>query len=132
MAKGPARVRLPTVLPPKRVEDNTHAVPTRLRGKTDPNVPPDQPYPLTGTGMNVFAQADGAFEKLVDQSGVRVADVEIEAMAVLAEGAVGGSPVVGFLIPLPDGRKVLARTTLKLLLTGAGMIVAVHGDPRLR
>lgn len=130
---GPRRVRFPgDEHAPERVEDNRHDVPSRLQGKTDPNVPPDQPLPLRGTALDIFPQGDGAFEQLVDRARPAPIEGEMEAVAVLVAGTSAGNPSVGFLVRLPDGRKVLARTTLKLLLAATGAFVAVHGDPRTR
>jgi hypothetical protein len=48
----------------------------------------------------------------------------------LKSGMASGNPSVAFCFPLPDGRVVIAETSLALLLSAADALKAVHGDPR--
>lgn len=57
-------------------------------------------------------------------------DAHLEVGA-LAHGMASGDPSVMFCYPLPDGRVVLAETSLRLLLSAADALKAVHGDPRM-
>lgn len=48
----------------------------------------------------------------------------------LPGGMASGKPSVAFCIPLPDGRVVIAETSLALLLTAGDALKARYGDPR--
>jgi hypothetical protein len=50
-------------------------------------------------------------------------------LAVLPGGMASGAPSVMLRIDLPDGRAVLAETSLALLVTAARAAVARYGDP---
>lgn len=52
-------------------------------------------------------------------------------IAGLSAGMTSGAPSVMIGVELPDGTKVIAQTSLKLLLVAAAALVARHGDPRL-
>lgn len=123
---GPRSWKHAPPLPPRRVEDNRHEVVGRLVGKTDPNVPPDQPIPLRGTSLHLFAQGDGAFEAGLSAA---VGDAELESIGVFEAAGSGANPGVGFLVRLPDGKQVLVPVTLRLLAVATKTIMAVHGDP---
>lgn len=51
-------------------------------------------------------------------------------VACLEGGTVSGKPSVGLGFELPDGKVVLAETTLALFLTAADAFKAKYGDPR--
>lgn len=51
-------------------------------------------------------------------------------IGALERGTEAGKPSVAFLFKLPDGRHVLAETTLALLLTATDSLKARFGDPR--
>lgn len=51
-------------------------------------------------------------------------------VAGLEQGTREGKPSVGIGFELPDGRVVLAETTLALFLTAADALKAAYGDPR--
>jgi len=52
------------------------------------------------------------------------------ALAVLPGGMESGAPSVMFRIDLPDGRVLLAETSMALYLTAADAMRARYGDPR--
>ncbi len=93
------------------------------------DMPPGQSIPLTGTGFAVYPRGDGVFEEHLDPTKGTIPG-EILAMCALAEGMASGAPSIGILIRLPDGKQVIAQTSLKLLLTANACFLAVHGDPR--
>ena len=51
-------------------------------------------------------------------------------VAGLPDGIVSGKPSVAFRLDLPDGRIIIAETTLALFLTVADAMKAKYGDPR--
>lgn len=57
-------------------------------------------------------------------------DAHIE-IGCLANGMASGAPAAALCFKLPDGRVVLAETSLKLLLTAADTLKARYGDPRM-
>lgn len=48
----------------------------------------------------------------------------------IRNGLASGAPAVSIRFDLPDGRIVVANTSLKLLLTAADALKAYYGDPR--
>lgn len=50
----------------------------------------------------------------------------------LAGGMSSGAPSIAFVIDLPDGRKVFAQTSMKLLVQAADAFKAYYGDGRHR
>lgn len=99
------------------------------RPPTDHRLPPGQPIPLTGTAFHLFPRGDGAFEELL-ASNATLIEAELQAVGGLAEGTKSGAPSVGMLVRAPDGQQYLVQTTLRLFLTAADALRAVHGDPR--
>lgn len=77
--------------------------------------------------LDIVLNGDGCWPELSDRD---VAKGERVAMAALGAGMVSGAPSVTIRIDLPDGRVVLAATSLKLLLTAADAFRARYGDPR--
>jgi hypothetical protein len=59
---------------------------------------------------------------------VIVVDSPIE-VAAMPEGTVGGKPTVFMVFTLPDGRVVMAETTLMLFASAARSFVARYGEP---
>lgn len=49
----------------------------------------------------------------------------------LSRGMSSGAPSVALRLDLPDGRVVIAETSLKLFLTAADIFKAKYGDPRI-
>lgn len=58
------------------------------------------------------------------------ADASIE-IGALPAGMASGKPSIAFGFALPDGRVVLAESSLQLLLTAADAFRAKYGDPRV-
>jgi hypothetical protein len=56
-------------------------------------------------------------------------DAQIE-IGALQGGMASGAPSVALCIQLPDGRVVLAETSMALLLTAADTLAELYGDPR--
>jgi hypothetical protein len=81
--------------------------------------------------MEVILDGDGCWPDLGPkrQHG-QLVDAELRGVAALPRGTVSGKPTVTFRVDLPDGRTVLAETTLALFLTAADAFKARHGDPR--
>lgn len=75
---------------------------------------------LDGEGM----VRDVAREKLVHVT----APLKVGA---LAGGMASGAPSIAIAVPLPDGRTVVAETSLALFLSAADAFRARYGDPRL-
>ena len=87
------------------------------------------------TPMTIILDGDKCWPDLTNQSGDGMADKvidggSIDAMACLPMGTSGGNPSVSVRINLPDGRVVIAQTTLALLLSAGDAFKARHGDPR--
>lgn len=72
----------------------------------------------------------GTMEELVE-SGIVIHLSEGLEAGVLSAGMKSGDPAVLLVFPLPDGRVVLAETSLRLFLTAADAFKAKHGDPRM-
>ena len=76
----------------------------------------------------------GAWPELVDALGagrvVHLANGAIIDVGALERGTTGGKPSIALKIDLPDGRVVVAETTLALFLTTADALQAKFGDPR--
>ena len=82
--------------------------------------------------LTIVPHGDGAWPDLADRMNRIIYlgnDAEIQ-MVGLSHGTVTGEPSVALRFDLPDGRIVVAETTLRLFLTAADSLKAVHGDPR--
>lgn len=66
--------------------------------------------------------ARGEVITLPDETPLRI--------TALAGGMMSGAPSVMLRLDLPDGRTVLAQTSLRLFLAAADMLRARYGDPR--
>lgn len=82
----------------------------------------------SGVEIPPHAQAT-AGDYLVEQGKLVHLTNEIEVGA-LAGGMESGAPSAAFCFTLPDGRVVLAETSLALFLTAADALKAKYGDPR--
>ncbi len=80
--------------------------------------------------LTVNLQGDGAFLDLAQQHGEAIHLTDEIRVAGLDRGMASGKPSVAFGFVLPDGRWVLAETSLALLLTAADLLRARFGDPR--
>lgn len=83
-------------------------------------------------GLDIDLQGDGAFRAEFERMGnpIHVKDGVPIKITALDGGMVGGRPSVAISITLPDGRWVLAETSLRLFLTAADALRARFGDPR--
>ena len=70
----------------------------------------------------------GGMPELQGRDAVRVENMTITS---LSAGLQSGKPSVAVVIDLPDGRYVMAETSLALFLTAADALKAAHGDPRV-
>lgn len=82
---------------------------------TDRALPGDQPLPLTGTDLQVYARRDNTFETAIERN-LTIEDGRLDAVAVLASGGTEANPQIGLLVRRPDSTQVLARITLGDLL----------------
>lgn len=82
--------------------------------------------------LKILPNGDGQWPDLKqkEEEGklIEVTNLEIAGLPV---GMSSGMPSVAIRIDLEDGRTVFAQTSLRLFLTCAEVLVAVHGDPRL-
>jgi hypothetical protein len=77
-------------------------------------------------GLHIHMDAEGL---LADIPRDQIIDVAADvSLAILERGTVSGKPVVAIVLPLPDGRKVLAQTSLALFQTAAKAFTARFGD----
>lgn len=77
-------------------------------------------------GADRFAALDGLEDGRVYIQNVR----EGIEVGVLPAGMASGAPSVAICVPLPNGRVVIAETSLALFLTAADAFRARYGDPR--
>jgi hypothetical protein len=77
-------------------------------------------------GLHIHMDAE---ELLADvpKDQIIVVDSEV-TLAVLERGTASGKPTVAIVLPLPDGRRVLAQTTLALFQASAKAFTARFGD----
>lgn len=81
--------------------------------------------------LHIHLEGEGSLEKLGQQSRGELVHLQNEVhITALPVGTVGGKPSVGFGFLLPDGRMVIAETTLALFLMAADAFKARYGDPR--
>jgi hypothetical protein len=70
--------------------------------------------------MDVILDGEGAFTELADKFAQgQIVQAEVAAVAALSRGMSSGKPSVMFRIDLPDGRTVMAETSMRLLLVAA-------------
>lgn len=85
--------------------------------------------------LRIHLDGDGVWPDLAPDAGYgrkkfqKTEDLEV---AALAAGMQSGAPSIVFRVTCPDGRVVLAETSLALLLTAADAFKARYGDPRQR
>lgn len=79
--------------------------------------------------LQVIVDGDGCWSDLKSKEIIHVTDGL--HVAGLAKGMKGGAPSIAIRVDLPDGRVVIAETSLKLFLTAADMLKARYGDPRV-
>ena len=79
----------------------------------------------------VQVTGDGAWPDLAGKEVIGYDEImQPLQIAGLAGGLASGKPSVTLRVDLPDGRVVLAQTSLALLLTAADALRARYGDPR--
>jgi hypothetical protein len=75
-------------------------------------------------GLDLHLSGDNAWPELKEKEVIRA---YVNGIAALPKGTVEGRPSVTVRIDLPDGRTVLAETTLRLLLRAAEALAARYG-----
>lgn len=79
--------------------------------------------------MRIILVGDNAFPELREKfERGEVIESTVEAVVALPRGMVGGRPSVAFKIDLPDGRTVMAETSMRLFLMAARAFRAKYGD----
>ena len=78
--------------------------------------------------LSIILDGDGALRGVDPEKLVHVTSPM--KITCLPGGMASGAPSVGLVLTLPDGRTVLAETSLALLLMAADAFKARHGDPR--
>lgn len=95
---------------------------------------PGEPGP-PGTSFHIILDGDNAWPDLRERSAEDIihltGDKAYMAIAALGGGTASGNASVTFRMDLPDGKVVLAETTLRLLLRAADSFKAKYGDPDL-
>ena len=81
------------------------------------------------TPLDIIFDGDGAWPDLAAPDGPEVIPGLLDAVAALPNGTAKGKPAVALRITLPDGKVVIAQTTLALFWAAARGFVARHGDP---
>lgn len=79
------------------------------------------------TPLQIILDEQKARESL---SGKDVQDGELNAVILMEKGMQSGKPSVYVRVNMPDGKVVLAQTSLALFLTAADGLKARAGDPR--
>jgi hypothetical protein len=77
--------------------------------------------------LSIILDGDGCWPDLAEKE---VVEADLTAVAPLEHGTALGKPTVTFRVDLPDGKVVLAQTTLSLFLSAADAFKARLGDPR--
>jgi len=81
--------------------------------------------------LNIILTGDKAFADWQDREIIHLANgAPALRVACLEGGTASGAPSVALGFELPDGKVVIAETTLKLFLTAADVLRAKYGDPR--
>lgn len=80
--------------------------------------------------LHIHLEGDGALNAVAEgATGIVHVQNDVHVTA-LPHGTTGGKPSVAFGFRLPDGRLVIAETTLALFLLAADALKARFGDPR--
>ena len=82
--------------------------------------------------MEIRLEGDGAFSDLDAFEIIHLADSSVIRVAALKGGMASGAASVAFGFPLPDGKYVIAETSLALFLTAADSFRQRYGDPRIK
>jgi hypothetical protein len=78
-------------------------------------------------GLKIHLEGDGCWPDLAEKRE-KVIQTEQMEIAALHHGMVSGAPSVAFRIDLPDGRVVIAETSLKLLVEATRVLAAKHSQ----
>ncbi len=80
--------------------------------------------------LNVILGKEPAWPDLAGKEVIHLGnDAPPIQVASLEGGMAGGATSIAIRIDLPDGRIVIAETSLRLFVHGAKLLVARHGDP---
>ncbi len=77
--------------------------------------------------LELILEGDGAFADLATQPERIITKDAALTITALSGGTVGGRPSVMLRLDLPDGRVVLAETTMRLFLMAADALRARYG-----
>jgi hypothetical protein len=77
--------------------------------------------------LKIHVCGDGCWPDLAEKPEKMIHTEQME-IAALPHGMVSGAPSVAFRIDLPDGRVVIAETSLKLLVGATRVLVAKHSQ----
>lgn len=80
--------------------------------------------------LNLTLDGDGAYPDLAGRAAdiIHLADNDALGVTALVGGMTSGRASVMFRLDLPDGRVVLAETSLRLFLLAADALRARYGD----
>lgn len=87
--------------------------------------------PALGIVLDVEREGFRAMRGLDRRRLIHLGDAAQIEVGALAGGMASGDPSAAFCFGLPDGRVVLAETSMRLLLTAADTLKAKYGDPRM-
>ena len=76
--------------------------------------------------LSIFMDAEGMLEGIPDDKIIHVTDTI--KVGALPRGMTSGKASVSFGIPLPDGRTVLAETSMALFLSAARAFATKYGE----
>lgn len=86
--------------------------------------------PLLTVLLDLNESRFDALAGIADDAVVHLAAETRLEVGALPNGMTSGKPSVAFCFPLPDGRVVVAETSLALFLSTADVTRARYGDPR--
>lgn len=78
--------------------------------------------------LDIFVDGEGMLNDVPMSKIVNASNVSSIKLGVLNAGLESGKPSVGIAIPLPDGKVVLAQTSLKLFQQAAAIFTAKYGS----
>jgi len=76
--------------------------------------------------LDLILEGDGCWADLKEKGWI---EGKLVAIAALPKGTAEGNPTVALRIELPDGRTVLAKTTLRLFGQAAAGFRGRYGEP---
>jgi hypothetical protein len=81
-------------------------------------------------GLNIYLEGDGAWPDLLDKKKediIHLGNGTSMSVAALSNGMVSGRPSIMLRLDLPDGKVVLAETTMRLFLSAADVFRTRYG-----